>query len=216
MSITEDMLSSYSKDLLQELGSKADTKTRKLILNLYPKKHYVIHYITLKKYLEWGMVLDKVHRVLSFEQSAFIAPYIMLNSELRKKATSTFDKDFFKLMNNALFGKTMENRRHWLNIDLVTHEKRLLKLISSPSYKRSKIMNDNLVAVERSKVNLVLKSPIQIGMAVLDLSKAYMYSFYYDIVVAHYGKNVSLAYTDTDSLIMNITTHDFFESLFPI
>ena len=196
MVVTEEMLSPYCKALAAEMHMTHHGST-KLIQSLLPKEKYVIHYVALKRYLQLGMKLKKIHRIISFNQDKFMSSYIMMNTKLRSQATNDFEKDFLKLMNNALFGKTMENLRNRVNINLVTDENKLLKLISLPSFKRFKIMNEGLVAVERSKINLVLNKPQYIGMAVLDLSKELMYNFYYNVLQKKYGDGLKLLFTDT-------------------
>ena len=136
--------------------------------------------------MQLGMVVTKIHRILSFDQQSFIAPYIKMNSDLRSKATNEFEKDFLKGMNNSLFGKTMENLRKRVNVDLVTSEEKLTKLIAKPTFKRAKILDVGLVAVERRKVKLELNRPLYIGLAVLDLSKELMYDFYYNGLYSRY------------------------------
>ena len=109
-------------------------KCTKLVCNLYDKKNYVFHIRALKQALNHGLILKKVHRVIQFNQEAWLKPYIDMNTELRKKAKNDFEKDFFKLMNNAVFGKTMENVRKHRDIKLVTTDKRRNQLVSEPNY----------------------------------------------------------------------------------
>jgi len=138
-------------------------------------------------------------------------PYIEMNTAFRAKAKNDFEKDFFKLMNNAVFGKTMENLRKRQKISLVqpeTHPKKYCKLISDPSFKSRRIFNDNLVAIHRRQTQARLNRPIYVGMSVLELSKLCMYEFYYDTLKEKYNDKVKLLYTDTDSLIILLETED--------
>ena len=114
-------------------------------------KEYVIHISALKQALNHGLKLTKVHRVIRFNQQAWLKPYIDMNTTLRKEAKNEFQKNFFKLMNNSVFGKTMENVRKHRDIRLVTSEKRSLKLVSEPNYHISKHFSENLIAIEMKK-----------------------------------------------------------------
>ena len=113
-------------------------KCNKLVCNLYDKKNYVVHIKSLEQALSHGLILKKIHRVIQFNQEAWLKPYIDMNTELRKQAENDFEKDFFKLMNNAVFGKTMENVRKHRDIKLVTTDKRRNQLVSKPNYHTSK------------------------------------------------------------------------------
>ena len=124
---------------------------------------------------------------------------------MRKDAKNSFEKDFFKLMNNSVFGKTMENLRKRTNIELVTDEERLLKLTAKPTYVSSKIFNENLVAVHTKKEKLLLNKPSYVGMCILDLSKTLMYDFHYNYIRKIYT-DCQLLFTDTDSLFYHIKT----------
>ena len=138
-------------------------------------------------------------------------PYIEMNTALRAKAKNDFKKDFFKLMNNSVFGKTMENLRKRQRVSIVqpiTDPKKYKKLTSDPSFKSRKIFSENLVAIHQRKTEVNLNRPTYIGMCVLDLSKLCMYQFYYDTLKARYGGRVRLCYTDTDSLLVQIQTDD--------
>ena len=128
-------------------------------------------------------------------------------------AKSEFEKDFFKLMNNAVFGKTMENLHKHVDVKLVNKKKNMLKLSAKPNFKTFKIFNENLVAVEMQRVNILLNRPIYVGFTILDLSKYLMYDFYYNELKVMYGENVKLLFTDTDSLCILVKTKDMYEDM---
>ena len=155
--------------------------------------------------------MSKVHRVLEFNQSPWLKQYIDFNTEKRKNAKNAFEKDFFKLMNNSVFGKTMENIRKRVHVRLVTDEKKLLKLTSKPTYVSSKIFNENLVAVHKIKETLTLNRPAYVGMCILDLSKTLMYDFHYSYIKTKYGEKAKLLFTDTDSLTYEIEAEDVYQ-----
>lgn len=125
------------------------------------------------------MKLKKVHRVLELDQSPWLRQYIDFNTQKRMDAKNAFQKDFFKLLNNSVFGKTMENIRKRVDIRLVTDQKELSNLVSKPTYVNSKIFNENLVAAHEIKETLTLDRPSYVGMCILDLSKTLMYDFYF-------------------------------------
>ena len=185
----------------QQIEDKIDAyeSTDKLIPNLHDKTKYVIHYRNLQLYLSLGMQLKKVHRVLSFRQHDWLEPYISHNTACRASAENEFEKDFFKLMNNAMFGKTMENVRNRRLINLVTEEKQLKKLVAQPTYKSITVFTENLSAVERIKAQVVMNKPVYVGMCVLDLSKWLMYDFFYNDLKRLFPQS-QLLFTDTDSL----------------
>ena len=184
-------------------------KTQKLVCNLHDKKKYVVHISILKQALNHGLKLKKVHRVIEFNQAAWLKKYIDMNTEFRKKASNDFEKDFFKLMNNAVFGKTMENVRKHRYIKLVKTDHKRNKLVSEPNYHTMKLISENLSIIEMKKVKVKMKKPIYLGLSILEISKIIMYEFWYDYVKKKYGDMVKLCYMDTDSLIMSIKTKDF-------
>ena len=126
-------------------------KYDKLTCSFKPKRHYVVHYKNLKQYLEEGMILKKVHRGIKFYQSAWIEPYIRKNTDLRKTASNAFEKDFFKLMNNSVFGKTIENIRKRQNVVIVDNKEFANKLSSKPNFERITIFDENLIACHMKK-----------------------------------------------------------------
>ena len=182
-------------------------KTQKLVCNLHDKKKYVVHISILKQALDHGLKLKKVHRVIEFNQEAWLKKYIDVNTELRKKASNDFEKDFFKLMNKAVFGKTMENMRKHRDIKLVKTDHKRSKLVSEP------IISENLSIIEMKKVKVKMNKPIYLGLSILEISKIIMYEFWYDYAKKKYGDMVKLCYMDTDSLIMNIKTKDFYKDI---
>ena len=214
MNVKANMLSEKQVEIYKLInGSKEpkDEKTKKLILNLNDKNKYVVHIRTLQFYLKHGLKLKKVHRAIKFEQKEILKPYIEFNTEKRKNAGNDFEKDIFKLLNNAVFGKTMEDKRKHLDFEIVSDERRFMKCVNNPSFKRSHIINEDLVGVEKQKPKLKLDKPIFIGMSILDLSKQHMYKFYYDVMKPKYGDNIRMVYTDTDSFVFHTKTHDIYQ-----
>ena len=152
-------------------------KCKKLVCNLYDKKNYVVHIRSLKQALNHGLILQEVHRVIQFNQEAWLKPYIDMNTELRKKAKNNFEKDFFKLMNNAAFGKTMENVRKHRDIKLVTTDKRRNQLVSERNYHTTKWFSEKLLAIEMKKTKLKMNKSVYLGLSILEISKILMYEF---------------------------------------
>ena len=141
------------------------------------QQKYVIYIRALKKALNRGLKLKKVHRIIHFKQKAWLKIYIDMNTELRKNAKNEFEKNFFKLMNNSVFGKTMENLRHHRDIKLVTSDKRKNRLVSQPNYHSRKKFSDHLMAIEMKKTRVKMTKPLYFGMSILDISKILMYEF---------------------------------------
>ena len=147
------------------------------------------------------MILKKVHQGIKLYQSPWMEPYIRKNTELRKLATSSFEKDFFKLMNNSVFGKTIENIRKRQNVILVDNRKLANKLSSKPNFERITIFDENLIACHTKKTEVYFNKPIYVGQAILDLSKTLMFDFHYNYIKNKYGNKAELLFTDTDSLM---------------
>ena len=188
-------------------------KTKKLVCNLHDKKNYVVHISVLKQALDHGLKLRKVHRVIEFNENAWLKEYIDVNTELRKKASNDFEKDFFKLMNNAVFGRTMQNVRKHRDIKSVKTDHRRNKLASEPNYHTMKLTEENLSIIEMKKVKVKMNKPIYLGLCILEISKIIMYEFWYDYVKNKYGNKARLCYMDTDSFVINIKTNDFYEDI---
>ena len=208
--VTEDMLSPYCREIAEKFKVKVGL-VEKLVPTLLNKERYVLHYRNLQLYMSLGLKLTKIHRALEFDQSPWLKSYIDFNTKKRAGAKNSFEKDFFKLMNNSVFGKTMENLRKRQDIKLVTDKGKLTKWASRPSYISSKIFNEDLVAVHKTKTTLTLNRPAYVGMCILDLSKTLMYDFHYNYIKSKYGDKARLLFTDTDSLTYEIEADDVYQ-----
>ena len=190
-------------------------KVHKLIPNLNEKEKYVIHQETLKFYLKHGLEITDIHRGIAFQESDWMKPYMDLNTNLRAQAVDDFEKEFFKLINNSVFGKTIENVRNYIDVKLVTNEKQTRKLICKPNFLHSNKLCDNLVAIHMGKTKVVSNKLIYVGMTVLDLSKMLMYKFHYEYIKPMNGGRAKLLFTDTESLMYEIKTDDFSKNISP-
>ena len=208
--VTEDMLSDYCREVAEKFTIKTGV-VRKLIPTLLNKERYVLHYRNLQLYLSLGLKLTKIHKALTFNQSPWMKKYIDFNTQKRIEAKNSFEKDFFQLMNNSVFGKTMENLRKREDIRLVADKEKLLKLTSKPTFISSKIFDENLVAVHKIKTTLLLNRPAYVGMCILDLSKTLMYDFHYNYIKSRYFDKARLLFTDTDSLTYEIEADDVYQ-----
>ena len=212
MKVTKEILSPYCKNIQEQFGISIG-QVAKLIPTLSSKKNYVLHYRNLQLYLSLGLKLKKVYRVLEFHQSPWLAQYINFNTQKRMNAKNAFEKDFFKLLYNSVFGKTMEKIRKRIDVRLVTDQKKLSKLVSKPTFVNSKIFNEDLVAVHKIKETLTLDRPAYAGMCILDLSKTLTYDFHYNYIKSRYNNKAELLLTDTDSLCYEIETRNVYKEL---
>ena len=169
--------------------------------------------MSLKQALNHELKLKKIHRIIEFNQEAWLKPYIDMNTELRKVASNDFEKDFYKLMNNAVFGKTMENVRKHRDIKLVTTNKKRNKLVSEPNYHTINYISKDLSIIEMNKTRVKMNKLRYLGLSILDISKILMYQFWYDYMKPKHGNDVKLCYMDTGSFVMNIKTEDFYKDI---
>ena len=160
-----------------------------------------------------GLKVKKIHRGIKFREEPWMRSYIELNTDLRTKGKNDFEKDFFKLMNNSVFGKTMENIRNRVDVKLVNNRGAAEKLSAKPNFEHLTIFDENLVAVHMKRTKLTFNKPVYCGMAILDISKSLMYDFHYGYILPKYGKNQKLLFTDTDSLCYEIETEDFYKDI---
>ncbi|CAH1767592.1 11897_t:CDS:1, partial [Entrophospora sp. SA101] len=218
IAVKRDWLSYHNKEQIKKLDNNRFSSTKKLVTHLGPRDNYVIHYLELQYYVKLGLVIDEVYEILSFEQTNWLAPYIKFNTEMQQKAVNDFEKNFFKLMNNASFGKTMENVRNYQDVKLMPmrdkkDEKKYRKKVNKPSFKYARQLSEDLVGVHLGKQEVTLNKPIIVGASVLGLSKLHMYKFWYDYVKGKYGDKAILGYMDTDSFIFMTKTEDIYKDM---
>ena len=219
--IKDKWLSDYQKRLKEKLNIK-NSKVEKLVCTLFNKKNYPIYSDMLVEINKLGIDVDDItiNQMIKFKQSKWMEKYINLNTKLRMESKNDFEKAFYKLMNNAVYGKCLENVRAYSNTEIVSDSKRQLKLQNDSRYKNDiYIRNDedsrgSLRVFERYKKQVILNKPIFVGFSILDISKIIMYDQYYHIQ-DKYGENkVKLLFTDTDSLCMEIETDDIYQDMY--
>ncbi|CAG8772175.1 8011_t:CDS:1, partial [Ambispora leptoticha] len=177
--VKRNWLCPYTTKLVDTLDSGHFLETEKLVLHLGLRKDYVIHYQELQYYIKLGMVVDKVTEILSFNQTNWLEPYILFNTEKRneaKKDGNTFLSNFFKLINNSVYGKTIENVCKYQDVKLMAmnneqDEKKFIKQVRKPSFKYARLLGNTLVEAHMGKASITLNKPIIVGASVLGLSK---------------------------------------------
>ena len=210
LTIDESMLSPFQWERFPDYQIK--NPQVKLTPNLNGKTNYVVHYRNLQFYLNQGMKLKKVHRVLTFKQRPWLKEYIDYNTKCRAQSKSKFAKDFYKLMNNSVFGKTQENLRNRVNVEIITDKKIALKRAAKPNFERSQTLREDLVVIQNKVITLKLNKPLYVGFTVLDLSKLLMYDFHYNKMLKWYN-DINLCFTDTDSLLYEIKTDNIYNDM---
>ena len=188
-------------------------KGEKLVTNLHDKTEYVIQICCSKQELNRGLVFKKVHRITKFNQIAWLKSYIDMKAELRKKTKDDFGNDFFKVVNNAVFGKTMQNLRKYRDIKLAIIESRRNYFVSEPNYHTSKFFTENILAIEMRKTQVVVNKPVYLGLSILDLCKTLMYEFSHDYVKPKFSGKAKLCSIDTDSIIVHVKADDIFKDI---
>ena len=192
------------------------TKSKKLICDWTDKKKYLIHYRMLKFYVRYGMVVEKLHEIISFKQSKWLESYISFNTQKRNKAKIDFEKDFFKLLVNAAFGKFLENVRNRLELELIKKDniKKIITQKSKLTFNGIQRSYENSDSYTFKKNEIVMDKAIYVGFAILELSKLHMYETYYDTVQPYFGQdNLQLHYIDTDGVILSMKTENIIKDL---
>jgi len=204
LNITFEMLSKFQQTLRPQFK-----ESRKLCPNFLPQYKILLHYKAFQLYSSLGMQVTRIHRVISFNQSRWLAPYIEFNNAQRKMATSEFEKSFYKLLNNSFYGRTLMNKRKHTCLDIVTTVKKALAQLAKPTLDSFTIINENLVLVKRKKRNLTLDAPIYLGFSILEYAKVHMLDFHYNTMLKLYTPvNLRICMSDTDSLLYEIKTED--------
>ena len=204
LNITFDMLSPYAKMCLQTLRNTEKYSAKKLTATFTARKNYVVHFSNLKFYLQQGLEITKIHSVIAFKQEKFLEPYIRYCTEKRKNSVSSFQGSIYKTLSNSLFGKFLECVRDRMECKFVSTENTCKRLIARAGFNSFRILNEQLVAVFSKKKEVTLNKGYAIGFTILELSKLFMYMFYYDTFKTKFSKEYLLM-TDTDSLLINLS-----------
>ena len=210
--VSNDMLSRYCRKIADRYDIKVGG-VKKLIPNVGNKVKYVVHHKKLQYYLSLGMKLVKIHRLLCFKQSNWLKSYTDFNTKKRKKSNDEFNKNLYKLLNNCIYGKSVENIRKRINVKLINDKKTYFNCDNKPNFLSSKILHKNFVAVHSSKKVLTLNKPIYVGFCILELSKLLMYKFNYNYVLKTFD-GVKFLFADTDSLVYEIKGGNVYEQCF--
>lgn len=201
---------------IHQCPDDSKSKIKKLLCTVTDKVKYTLHHKNLIQCLSNGLVLQKVHRVLQFDQKPFLKSYIDLNTLKRSQATNDFERNLYKLLNNSVYGKCLQNQRKHRDVKLVTKwdgRYGAKNYIASHLFKSVNIFNEHFVAIELNKSSLMLNKPLFVGAAILEISKYMMYNFHYSEMKPRYGDNIKLIYHDTDSYIYSIFTNNFYADM---
>ena len=203
-------------DYMKKIKPKSYTKSKKLICDWTDKKKYLIHYRMLKFYVRHGMVVEKIHEIISFKQSKWLESYISFNTQKRNRAKNDFEKDFFKLLVNAAFGKFLENIRNRLELELFKKDdiKKIITRQSKLTFNGFQKSYGNYDSYTFKQNQVVMDKAKYVGFAILELSKLHMYETYYDTLQPYFGQeNLQLHYIDTDGMILSMKTKDIIKDL---
>ena len=212
--VNVEMLSQNQINIRKAYSMPKNLQSIKLVPNLMNKTHYLCHYRNLRFYLQHGMILKKIHRVIRFHQDKWLAPYIETNQNLRAHAANEFEKDFFKLMNNSVYGKTLENQKKRTDIKLVTSDEKRREHTQKSTCVGFRIFEENLAAVELQKVQILIDKPPTVGFTVVEIAKLHMYWFLYDYLKPVFGDRVQMLFTDTDSFLLEFRDQNPDDELF--
>ena len=203
-------------DYMKEIRPDTYVQSSKLICDWSDKKNYLFQYRTLKFYVRHGMIVDKVHDIISFKQSSWLEKYINFNTQKRNQAVNDFEKDFYKLLNNTFYGKTMENVRNPLKIKFSKRDdyREIIKQQSKLTFNGIHKSYENCYSYTVRQNEVLMDKPIYLGFTVLELSNLLMYETYYDKLQPYFGQeNIQLHYMDTDSFVLSVKTKHIIKDL---
>jgi hypothetical protein len=212
--IKYDMLSPYQKAVLKAVYNQTNYKEKKLTATFNKREKVVLHALNLQLYVQLGMEIVEVFRVISFKQSPYMKKWVDFCTEQRAAATNAFQISYWKLVVNCVYGKCIESVLGRRKAKIVTDAPSFVKLVRKPTYDRHVIVNPNIAIVFLHPTTARVKRPYYIGYSILELSKLIMYEFYYKILQPYFGEQgISLKYSDTDSLVINVKTRDIHKDL---
>ena len=203
-------------DYMKEIKPDNYTPSKNLICDWSDKKNYLVYYRMLKFYIRHGMIVDKVHNIVSFKQNRWLEKNIYFNTQKRNQAVNEFEKDFYKLLNNAFYGKTMENVRNRLKIKFIKKDdyREIIKQQSKLTFNGIHQSYENCDSYTFKQNEVLMDKLIYLGLSVLELSKLLMYETYYDKLQPYFGQeNIQLHYMDTDSFVLSLNTKDIIKVL---
>ncbi|OXA39344.1 putative DNA polymerase [Folsomia candida] len=219
--ITSEELSNFQQHQVGQLEiTKSAFTTKKLVADLHPKLNYVCHYRNIRRFLQLGLQITKIHRGMQFTQAPWMKKFIEFNTLKRIQAVMEYEKNFYKLLNNAAFGKCIENKRKRQSMSIISTEAQMRRVLKKPTYQRIIEINPEVqIAVKKlskncEKMAVYLDKPIAVGVAILDISKDMMYEFHYDYMVPKYGDAAKVVYGDTcNSLVYFVETEDIYKDM---
>ena len=203
-------------DYMNKIKPENYTKSKKIICDWTDKKKYLIHYRMLKFYVRHGMIVEKIHEIISFKQSKWLERYISFNTQKRNTAKNDYEKDFFKLLVNAAFGKLSENIRNRLELELIKKDdiKKIITRQSKLTFNGIQKSYENYDSYTFKQNQVVMDKALYVGFAILELSKLHMYEFYYDTLQPYFSQeNLQLHYIDTDGMILSMKTKNIIKDL---
>lgn len=209
-----DDLSPYNRELYESQCPNKSYQATKLLATFHPRKNYVCHLKNLQYYLANGLKLKCVHKVLKFNQSNYLSDFIDKCITMRTETKSPLKKKQYKLINNATYGKFIEDPRKYGKINIVFTESKCKNNILKPSFKKFFIIDEDCVVIEHTPYEVVFNRPYPVGVAILELSKLFMFRLYYDVFQHYFGvDNTDLLFTDTDSFCLQLTTKNFLKDM---
>jgi hypothetical protein len=203
----------YTKFSTDEHKVKHDHKTPKLVCSLSPKTQYKVYYKSLQQYVKLGFKVTKIHRILAFSQAKWLAQYVQYNTRKRAKAKTKFEKDFYKLIVNAIYGKFIQDNRKFTGVEAFFSDYQHYKETWDPNITDFRIINEDFVLANKQRGSINLNNPIIIGAVILDHAKWLMYDYWYQKLIPIFGHRIKLIFTDTDSLCVHIQSPDVMQEL---